>query len=149
MKRTGQLAKTCIALLSLFYFISCTKSDSSDLSNTTVESNNAKHKNTCDLAEFNSLTPGQLPLAPYVFHKKYDPSGKKLNQIDIGLYSGGTVSERLILNVSYSGRKLFFINNANPTDTCIKAILNNFGKPEAATFSETIDFGLPDHKFLY
>lgn len=149
MKMTAQLIKNCITILSLFYISSCTKTDSSDLGEGSVESNSNKQKNICDVAEFNSLTPGQLPLAPYVFHKKYSPNGKKISQIDIGLYSGGTVGERVLLNVSYKGKKIYFINNANPSDTCIKATLNNFGKPATASFSNTIDFGLPDHTFLY
>jgi len=149
MKRTAQLAKILIALYSLIYIYSCSKTDLKDESIIPDEVNNHKLKNACDLAEFNSLTEGQLPLAPYVFHKKYDPAGKKMSQIDIGLYSGGTISERVVLNVFYKRNEIFFINNANPADTCIKATLNNFGKPETASFSETIDFGLPDHKFCY
>src|SRR5215470_4085194 len=112
MTSIDRVLKTSIALLSLFYFYSCTKTDSSDLGNSPVKSNSIKPKDACDLAEFNSLTAGQLPFAPYVFHKKYNPTGRKITQVDIGLYSGGTISERVILNVYYAGKKIFFINNA-------------------------------------
>jgi hypothetical protein len=149
MKRTARLIKTLITILSIFYFSSCSKTDSADSGNISAESNSARLKNACDVEEVDNPSLIGPEMDTYIFRKKYDIATNRITQIDIGLYSGGSIYQRVVLNVFYSGNRIFFINNANAADTCIKASLNNFGKPATAVFSETIDFGLPDHDFYY
>lgn len=93
----------------------------------------------CDLAAY-SLTIYPQVTHPFLFTKVYDHSGRFVKSIDASVFNIREPEglNRYQLKVEFKGRNLYLVNLLNPADTCMKVILDKYGRPEAATANENL-----------
>jgi hypothetical protein len=140
MKTFTRAALTGVGV-SVILSVSCSKNQ--------VDEPKDKKKNEvqCDVASFTQQYSNEHP--GYIFNKTYDLSGKRLNRIDAGLYSGGVIWDTVHLNISYSSDKIYFISAENANDTGLVVHIDNAGRALRADVGQIIDNGFGPQEFVY
>ena len=121
-------------LIALFYLSSCTKVQ---LAEQQEENVNAKSvaipKSSCQALSFNAQSLSDPDYQYSNFTKTIDPTTGKISNIEVGIYSGGSIGEWIKFNVVYRNNNIALVLADNSSDTAINIKLNNLGFAESAT----------------
>jgi len=97
----------------------------------------------CDVAEYLKPDYDLFNLGfPYLFKKKYDQSGKKVEEIDC-TFDNLTEPEEMrhfVLLVQQKGQRVYLLDKINPNDTVMKANLNSKGRVEYYETNGSLDW---------
>ena len=146
MKRFPLPPLTVMVLAASLFNWSCSKINWKDI-------DHPQQVSKCDVAEYHRPTYDQYDLGfPFLFKKKYDKSGKKVEEIDC-TFDNVTPPEFLIhfvLLLQQKGQRLYLLDKNNANDTVMKASLNNKGKVEYYETNGSLDWtNATTHTFAY
>lgn len=109
----------------LLFMLSCSKIDW----NNVWHGGNKSHQ--CDVSAF-TMSVDPVPSFPFLFQKKYDPSGKNIKEINCSfpnlVYPFPDSLPHYRLRLEYKSQKIFFIRMEAPFDTVVTAYLNAQGR---------------------
>ncbi|MEJ7738565.1 MAG: hypothetical protein WKF97_14135 [Chitinophagaceae bacterium] len=130
-------------------FLSCSK---------IIDWKNITHNpkgNGCDVAEYHLpyYDDYSIPF-PFLFKKKYDPSGKIVKEIDCSFWNISSPARlaHLELTLVRKERNLLFLDKYNQFDTVMSAYLNNYGRVESLIGSDKLinyEEKIRSNKFFY
>jgi hypothetical protein len=137
--------KVCcfMALMSLFFLISCTKVQ---LLAEQEENNIASKKgsnSSCENIEFRAKSLLDQEYKYSNFTKTMDPLTARVRTIEAGVYSGGGINEWIKFNIVYNKRTISLVLTENNSDTAMHIKLNNDGFADY-----TYNGNKPDENFL-
>jgi len=131
-------------ILSIIVFASCTKVQ---LAPEQTENLSSASKTVpvaiCQALDFTAQSLSDPDYSYMNFKKTADPASGKITTIEVGIYSGGGISEWVKFNVIYKNKNLSLVYSEHPADTAMNIKLNNEGYADY-----TSDGNSPEGNFL-
>ncbi|HEY0680577.1 MAG TPA: hypothetical protein VGD17_19990 [Chitinophagaceae bacterium] len=90
-----------------------------------------KHKEKCEVEQFNSYHSQFDPDIPYLFRKNYDPAGR-VKEIDAYFWGIARTPLHFRASIRYKGLIVQFIDADKPQDTLMTLWINSKGRPVKA-----------------
>jgi len=121
-------------LMALFYMTSCTKVQ---MAEEQQENLNARSipvsKSSCEALSFNAQSLSDPDYHYSNFTKTVDPATGKITAIEVGVYSGGSISEWVNFHVVYKNKSISLVYADSKSDTALNIKINNEGFAESVT----------------
>jgi hypothetical protein len=137
-------------LIALFYLSSCTKVQ---LAEEQQESLNGKSvsisKSSCEALNFNAQSLTDPDYHYSNFTKTVDGTTGKVTSIEVGIYSGGSISEWIKFNVVYKNKNIALVLADNNSDTAINIKLNSEGFADYTTNGNAPNANFLPTRFKY
>lgn len=134
----------CLSILMSVIFFSCTKVQlTPEGQEELINNSKPVSSSNCTAIDFTSQSLSDPDYNYFNFKKTVDPASGRVSMIEVGIYSGGGISEWVKFNVIYKNKSVSLVNSDNPADTAMNIKLNNDGNADFTT-----DGNAPNSNFL-
>jgi hypothetical protein len=94
---------------------------------------------TCDLTEAYVTTIENGGSRSLQFRKEYDAAAGKVRKVVAGIFKSSGATESVSMLLKYSGTDIYFVREAEPADTLLRAIFNNGKIQRIVSYLQTED----------
>jgi hypothetical protein len=94
---------------------------------------------TCDLTEAYVTTIENGGSRSLQFRKEYDAATGKVRKVVAGIFKSSGATESVSMLLKYSGTDIYFVREAEPADTLLRAIFNNGKIQRIVSYLQTED----------